>query len=66
MILKNKDKKEFKVSEKSIPKYLGPYRFRQEQVEKEDQVGMVTGLAWTQVGGELGDPFHGRPPRLRY
>jgi ATP-dependent Lon protease len=51
--VKNKDKTEFKVSEKSIAKYLGPYRFRQEQVEEKDQVGMVTGLAWTQVGGEL-------------
>ena len=30
-----------------------PTRFRQEQVEEKDQVGMVTGLAWTQVGGEL-------------
>ncbi|MEJ2220430.1 MAG: endopeptidase La [Desulfobacterales bacterium] len=51
--VKNKDRTEFKVSEKSIAKYLGPYRFRQEQVEEKDQVGMVTGLAWTQVGGEL-------------
>jgi len=51
--VKNKDKSEFKVSEKSIAKYLGPYRFRQEQVEEKDQIGMTTGLAWTQVGGEL-------------
>jgi len=51
--VKNKKKTEFKITEKVIPKHLGPYRFRQEQVEKEDQVGMVTGLAWTQVGGEL-------------
>jgi len=51
--VKNKDKTEFKVNEKSIAKYLGPYRFRQEQVEEKDQIGMVTGLAWTQVGGEL-------------
>jgi ATP-dependent Lon protease len=51
--VKNKDKTEFKVSEKSIAKYLGPYRFRQEQVEEKDQIGMATGLAWTQVGGEL-------------
>jgi ATP-dependent Lon protease len=49
----HKDRSEFVVSEKSVPKYLGPYRFRQEQVEEKDQVGMVTGLAWTQVGGEL-------------
>jgi len=52
-VLKERDRSEFKVSEKSIPKYLGPFRFRQEQVEEKDQVGLVTGLAWTQVGGEL-------------
>jgi ATP-dependent Lon protease len=51
--VKKRDKTEFKVTEKSIGKYLGPYRFRQEQVEEKDTVGMVTGLAWTQVGGEL-------------
>jgi ATP-dependent Lon protease len=51
--VKDKEKVEFTVSERSVPKYLGPYRFRQEQVEEQDQIGMVTGLAWTQVGGEL-------------
>ncbi len=51
--VKEGDRSEFIVNEKSIPKHLGPYRFRTEQVEQEDQVGMVTGLAWTQVGGEL-------------
>ncbi len=51
--VKDKEKSEFIVNERSIAKYLGPYRFRQEQVEQEDQVGMVTGLAWTPVGGEL-------------
>jgi ATP-dependent Lon protease len=52
-VLKKKGRNEFKVTEKSIPKYLGPYRFRQEQVEEKDQIGLATGLAWTQVGGEL-------------
>jgi ATP-dependent Lon protease len=52
-VLKERDRSEFKISEKSIPQYLGPFRFRQEQVEEKDQIGMVTGLAWTQVGGEL-------------
>jgi ATP-dependent Lon protease len=52
-VLKERDKIEFKVTEKSIPKYLGPFRFRQEEVEEKDQIGLVTGLAWTQVGGEL-------------
>jgi ATP-dependent Lon protease len=52
-VLKETDKIEFRVSEKSVSKYLGPYRFRHEQIEEKDQVGMVTGLAWTQAGGEL-------------
>ena len=43
----------FKVTARSIPKYLGPPRFRHGQIEEKDQIGMVTGLAWTQVGGEL-------------
>jgi ATP-dependent Lon protease len=52
-VLKAKDKKYFKVSLKSVSTYLGPPRFRQGQIEEKDQVGLVTGLAWTQVGGEL-------------
>ena len=52
-VLKNKETESFKVSSKSIQKYLGPPRFRQSQIEETDQIGMVTGLAWTQVGGEL-------------
>ena len=46
-------KTEFAVTQKAIPRYLGPFRHRLEEVEAQDQVGMVTGLAWTQVGGEL-------------
>ena len=45
--------KVYKISSSSISKHLGPPRFRYGQVEEEDQVGMATGLAWTQVGGEL-------------
>ncbi len=41
------------VTSKTIGKHLGPARFRKSQIEKEDHIGMVTGLAWTQVGGEL-------------
>ncbi|MFQ5483867.1 MAG: endopeptidase La [Desulfobacterales bacterium] len=52
-VLKNKEIELFKVSSKSIQKYLGPPRFRHSQIEETDQIGMVTGLAWTQVGGEL-------------
>jgi ATP-dependent Lon protease len=41
------------VSAENIDDYLGVPRFRFGQVEGEDQVGVVTGLAWTEVGGEL-------------
>jgi ATP-dependent Lon protease len=56
-VLKNRNKKKekavFVLTSKSINKYLGPARFREGQIEEKDQVGLVTGLAWTQVGGEL-------------
>jgi len=52
-VLKNKKAKTFKVTATSIQKYLGPTRFKEFQIEQEDQIGTVTGLAWTQVGGEL-------------
>jgi ATP-dependent Lon protease len=41
------------VSAKSIEKYLGVRRFRFGKAEDNDQVGQVTGLAWTEAGGEL-------------
>lgn len=53
-VAKDKDNgKAFKISSSSIQKHLGPHRFRYGQVEEQDQIGMATGLAWTQVGGEL-------------
>jgi len=37
----------------SIPKYLGPPRHIPEEERDHDEVGVVTGLAWTQFGGEI-------------
>ena len=53
-VVKNQDTdKKYTISANSIGKYLGPPRHREGQIEEKDQIGMVTGLAWTQVGGEL-------------
>jgi len=52
-LVTNKEDKTYKVTASSIQKYLGPTRFKETQIEEQDQVGTVTGLAWTQVGGEL-------------
>ncbi len=43
------------VTPKSMEKYCGVRRFRYGKAEDNDQVGQVTGLAWTEVGGELPD-----------
>ena len=52
LLLKPRDKKVL-VMPKSMEKYLGVRRFRFGKAEEKDQVGQVTGLAWTEVGGEL-------------
>ncbi len=45
--------KKISVTPKNLDKYLGIQRFDYGVAAKEDQVGQVTGLAWTSVGGEL-------------
>src|SRR5256885_2243483 len=46
-------KKSVKVTEKSLEEFLGVPKYRYGEIESDDQVGIVTGLAWTDVGGEL-------------
>ena len=52
-ILLEKDVKSVSVTPDNLSKYLGVPQFRFGKAEQEDKVGQVTGLAWTQVGGEL-------------
>ncbi len=49
---KNASKK-YQVTPKLINKYLGPRRFDYGKSMQHDEIGVVTGLAWTQLGGEL-------------
>ncbi|MFH1155450.1 MAG: endopeptidase La [Pseudomonadota bacterium] len=52
-IVQTETRERHTVSVTSVQKYLGQHTFRHGMVETRDQVGIVTGLAWTQAGGEL-------------
>ena len=54
-LLTKKDKaiKKITITAKNLEKYLGVYRYDYGVAAKENQIGQVTGLAWTSVGGEL-------------
>ncbi|MCR4346490.1 MAG: endopeptidase La [Sulfuricaulis sp.] len=53
LLNKVKSEKTISVTPKSLEKYLGVQRFRYGTAEQSNQIGQVTGLAWTEVGGEL-------------
>ncbi|MGB0238778.1 MAG: endopeptidase La [Cycloclasticus sp.] len=52
-ILLSKPKKRINVTSRNLNKYLGVKRFDFGKAEGSNQIGQVTGLAWTEVGGEL-------------
>ncbi|MGF1476894.1 MAG: endopeptidase La [Geminicoccaceae bacterium] len=47
------DKQRIRVNRRNLDKYAGVKKFRYGAAETEDSVGVTTGLAWTEVGGEL-------------
>jgi ATP-dependent Lon protease len=52
-LLLDKSRQSIEVTSGNLDKYLGVRRFRYGIAEQSNQVGQVTGLAWTEVGGEL-------------
>jgi ATP-dependent Lon protease len=52
--LKNKEpKKKFRISPQAVERYLGVAKYRFGLAEEHSEIGLATGMAWTEVGGEL-------------
>jgi len=47
------NKNEFSVNSQSVQKYLGIPKYRYGKAEEQDRIGVATGLAWTEMGGDL-------------
>ncbi len=47
------DKRRFMINAANVGKYLGPPKFIREPETEKNEIGLVTGLAWTPVGGEI-------------
>jgi ATP-dependent Lon protease len=52
-LVTNKATKKVTITRKNLEKFAGVKKFRFGETEAEDMVGVVTGLAWTEVGGEI-------------
>ena len=52
-LLLNKKIKNIKIDKNNLKDFLGIKRFKHGEAEKENVIGLVNGLAWTEVGGEL-------------
>ncbi|MAU87564.1 MAG: endopeptidase La [Alphaproteobacteria bacterium] len=45
--------KSISINKDNVSEYLGVFKYRYGEAERDDQIGIVTGLAWTEYGGEL-------------
>lgn len=52
LFVENEDRKPISVTKSNLPKYLGKPKFLYDEVAATDEIGVVTGLAWTAVGGD--------------
>ncbi len=51
--IEQKKKTKVEINAKNLPDYAGVWKYSFGETDKEDQIGIVTGLAWTEVGGDL-------------
>ena len=51
--VETKDVKPISVAVADLHQYLGPYKFTSSLAEIEDEIGMSTGMAWTEAGGDI-------------
>ena len=52
-VVKNGKGDKYIVTRKSVGKYLGPYKYKDDKAEENDEIGLTNGLAWTMYGGVL-------------
>ena len=52
-IVYSEKKKRIRITLKNIENYLGAPKYKIDKIEKEDAIGLATGLAWTEMGGEV-------------
>ena len=55
LVLNDQDRKKITVNRNNIEEFLGVRKYQKETIPSTDQIGLVTGLAWTAVGGETLD-----------
>jgi ATP-dependent Lon protease len=51
--LEQKKVTKVEITEKNLPDYAGVWKYRYGEADLEDRIGVITGLAWTEVGGDL-------------